>query len=334
MARVRLFANLREIAGASHVDIEGATVGEVIAALAARYGQGFDRRLETARIWKNGNEATATDPITEGDELAVIPPVSGGADLGIAGSGLESLLLIGLVAILLGANAIDTAVLAALWVGVAALWVIDLAHAASDGDFKIDYQPLLAAILVSMSSSITFGPSGLGVGVAISMVMVMGWAVVRPEARDLTIMASLALCALIASLSVGSILLARASPDGDIKIAGLLIIAVLGALDGAERRAQPRPAGRSIHDGLHRYGAGSTGCGLLCGLRPSRMVLHRIGPGRRHDCRSRYRLGLPDGTDPVGDAPGRFPVGARRPDGGRGRFHAGGVVDILSFRYR
>ena len=237
MARVRLFANLREIAGASHVDIEGATVGEVIAALAARYGQGFDRRLETARIWKNGNEATATDPITEGDELAVIPPVSGGADLGIAGSGLESLLLIGLVAILLGANAIDTAVLAALWVGVAALWVIDLAHAASDGDFKIDYQPLLAAILVSMSSSITFGPSGLGVGVAISMVMVMGWAVVRPEARDLTIMASLALCALIASLSVGSILLARASPDGDIKIAGLLIIAVLGALTGrsAER---------------------------------------------------------------------------------------------------
>ena len=237
MARVRLFANLREIAGASHVDIEGETVGEVVATLAARYGQGFSRRLETARIWKNGNEATAADPITEGDELAVIPPVSGGADLGIAGSGLEGILLVVLVAISLGANAIGAALLAAVWVGVAALWVIDIARAASDGDFKIDYQPLLAAILVSMLSSLTFGASGLGVGVAISMVMVMGWAVVRPEARDLTVMASSALCALIASLSVGSILLARVSAAGDRKVAGLLIIAVLGALTGrfAER---------------------------------------------------------------------------------------------------
>ena len=117
--------------------------------------------------------------------------------------------------------------------------MIDLARAASDGDFKIDYQPLLAAILVSMATSNAFGLSGLGVGVAIAMVMVMGWAIVRPEARDLTTIAASALCALIASLSVASILLARVSTagDGDRKIAGLLIIAVVGALTGriAER---------------------------------------------------------------------------------------------------
>ena len=232
MARVRLFASLREIAGASQLDVEGETVGDVVAALAARYGQGFTRRLETARIWKNGDEAAAGDPVTATDELAVIPPVSGGAAVGIAGSGLESLVLVGLVAILLGANALSSAVLAAAWVGVTALWVIDLARSASDGDFRIDYPPLLAAILVSMSSSITFGPSGLGVGVAISMVMVMGWAIVQPRARDLTIIVSSVLCALIASLSVGSIMLARASAEGDRKVAGLLIIAVLGALTG------------------------------------------------------------------------------------------------------
>ena len=239
MAQVRLFANLREIAGASRVDIEGETVGEVVTALASRYGRDFERRLDTARIWKNGVEGGVDDPVTDGDELAVIPPVSGGAATGMRGGGLESLLLPGLALLLLGANAIGTNFLVALWVGVTALWVIDLASASSDGDFKIDYQPLLAAILVSMATSYTFGLTGLGVGVALSMVMVMGWAIVRPEARDLTTMAASALCALIASLSVASILLARVSAagDGDRKIAGLLIIAVLGAMTGrvAER---------------------------------------------------------------------------------------------------
>ena len=122
MARVRLFASLREIAGTSQVDIEGETVGEVAAALAARYGQDFELRLETARIWKNGDAGAAADPVTDGDELAVIPPVSGGAAVEMTGGGLESLFLAGLTLLLLGANAIGTAFLVALWVGVAALW--------------------------------------------------------------------------------------------------------------------------------------------------------------------------------------------------------------------
>ena len=239
MARVRLFANLREIAGASQVDIEGDTVAEVLAALVNRYGRDFERRMETARIWKNGNEGAVDDPVTDGDELALIPPVSGGAAPGIAGGGLESLLLAGLTLLLLGANVLGVDFLVALWVGVAALWVIDLASASSDGDFKIDYQPLLAAIVVSMATSNTFGLSGLGIGVAFTVVIVMGWTIIRSRARDLTTIAASALCALIASLSVSSILLARASVSGagEGNIAGLLIVAILGAIAGrlAER---------------------------------------------------------------------------------------------------
>ena len=239
MATVRLFANLRELAGTSRLDVEGDTVAEVVAVLVTRYGREFERRLETARVWKNGNEGSAEDPVEAGDELALIPPVSGGAAPGIAGGGLESLLLAGLTLLLLGANVLGIAFLVALWVGVATLWVIDLASASSDGDFKLDYQPLLAAIVVSMAASNTFGLSGLGVGVALTIVIVIGWAIVRPAARDLTTIAASALCALIASLSVSSILLARASVsgEGEGRIAGLLIVAILGAMAGrlAER---------------------------------------------------------------------------------------------------
>lgn len=232
MARVRLFANLREMAGSSSVDVEGDTVGEVADALNARFGRDFERRLETARIWKNGREAVRADAVADGDELAVIPPVSGGAVAMVSGGGLESVFMAALVLVLLAANAYDGALFAALWVGVVALWAIDLASSASDGDFKLDYQPLLAAILVSMATAMTFGLTGLGVGAAISIVLAMGWTIFRPAARDLTVLAASALGGLIASLSVGSILLARLSESGSRKIAGLIIIAAVGALTG------------------------------------------------------------------------------------------------------
>ena len=60
--RVRLFAALREEAGASHLESEGATAGEVVDALGRRFGERADR-------------ATA---LVEGDELALLPPVAGG----------------------------------------------------------------------------------------------------------------------------------------------------------------------------------------------------------------------------------------------------------------
>ena len=239
MARVRLFASLREIAGASHVVVEGTTIREVAAALASRYGPEFASRMETSRIWRNGEEGAESDPVADGDELAVIPPVSGGASTGSPGVGLEGLILAGIAVVLLGANALGTPFLLAVWVGVAALWAADLALASSDGNFKLDYLPLWAAILVSMVATNTLGLQGLGAGLAISMLVAMGWSLVRPESRDLTIISVSVLAALVVSLSVSSILLARVSVsgDGDSKIAGLVVITLLGTLIGrlAER---------------------------------------------------------------------------------------------------
>ena len=246
MAEVRLFASLREMAGASHVVVEGETIGEVSDALAARYGPEFARRMETSRIWKNGEEGVPADPVSDSDELAVIPPVSGGA-VGSPGVGIEGVILAGVAFLLLGANVLGTPYLIAVWVGVIAFWVADLALSSAYNDFKVDYRPLWAAILVSLVATNTLGLAGLGVGSALSILIVMGWPLVMPGSRDVTVVSASVIAALVASLSVSSILLTRisASGDGDSRIAGLVIIALLGTLVGRlversrARRADP-----------------------------------------------------------------------------------------------
>jgi molybdopterin converting factor small subunit len=74
-----MFASAREAAGTGQDVIDGATVGEVLDAAVARYGAGFDRVLASCRIWVNGEAAGRDEPVRSSDEVAVLPPVSGGS---------------------------------------------------------------------------------------------------------------------------------------------------------------------------------------------------------------------------------------------------------------
>ena len=79
MIRIRLFAALREVAGAGELtDAEGRTVGEVADALGDRYGERFRRIGEVSSYVVNGERASRETPIADGDEVAILPPVSGG----------------------------------------------------------------------------------------------------------------------------------------------------------------------------------------------------------------------------------------------------------------
>jgi sulfur-carrier protein len=78
MAVLRLFAQAREAAGTGRDVVDGATVDEVLAQARARYGAGFAALLGSCRIWLNGEEADGGDPVRVDDEVAVMPPVSGG----------------------------------------------------------------------------------------------------------------------------------------------------------------------------------------------------------------------------------------------------------------
>lgn len=78
MIRVRLFASLRELAGSGDVSAGGTTVGEVVAELGARYGERFSSIAGVSSYVVNGDRATSETPVAEGDELAILPPMSGG----------------------------------------------------------------------------------------------------------------------------------------------------------------------------------------------------------------------------------------------------------------
>jgi len=76
---LRLFAAAREAAGSGRDVLPGATVGEVLDAARSRYGGPFTEVLATAQVWCNGEPCAPADPVGDGDEVAVLPPVSGGA---------------------------------------------------------------------------------------------------------------------------------------------------------------------------------------------------------------------------------------------------------------
>ena len=77
---LRLFAAAREAAGTSSITLDHDTVGEVLDAARARFGPDFTAVLAGSRVWLDGDEPCAGDatPVSEGAEVAVLPPVSGG----------------------------------------------------------------------------------------------------------------------------------------------------------------------------------------------------------------------------------------------------------------
>jgi len=79
MPVLRLFAQAREAAGTGRDVVDGATVDEVLAQARARYGTVFSTLLGSCRVWVNGEPATGAEPVGDDDEVAVLPPVSGGA---------------------------------------------------------------------------------------------------------------------------------------------------------------------------------------------------------------------------------------------------------------
>ena len=76
--RVRLFAALREMAGAGQVEAPGRTVGEVADAVCRGRGARFAAGVGVSSIVVNGERAGRDTPVAEGDEVAILPPVSGG----------------------------------------------------------------------------------------------------------------------------------------------------------------------------------------------------------------------------------------------------------------
>lgn len=85
MPLIKLFANLRKVAGTKDASITGASVSGVMTELVNRYPALAENLLENGQIRPhviitiNGHPTTDWDTlVTEQDEIAIFPPISGG----------------------------------------------------------------------------------------------------------------------------------------------------------------------------------------------------------------------------------------------------------------
>lgn len=78
VARLRLFAQAREAAGNGRIDVPDGTVSSVLQFATQTFGEQFGEVVAASQIWVNGEPADPATAVGPNDEVAVLPPVSGG----------------------------------------------------------------------------------------------------------------------------------------------------------------------------------------------------------------------------------------------------------------
>lgn len=236
MATLRLFARLRELAGSSRLEVEGATVGEVVDAAIRQVGPEFGRVVATARIWRNGDEAQTDDPVTEGDEVALLPPVSGGAVtaqvMPEVAVGVVAAMAVVLVLVNLRAG---QAWWAAAVVGAIGLWVVDVATQMEARGRAFPALAVLVSVVAGAVISESLSTTGLAIAVAVAVIVVLAWGVGIEGYREMSGVAPGVLVAMLAAAAAGSLVLTRsgATPDPqavDVFLAVVILATVLGAV--------------------------------------------------------------------------------------------------------
>lgn len=229
MVTLRLFAGLREVAGAARVEIEGDTVGEVLDGAVARFGPRFGDSLKRARVWVNGEEASREHAVRSGDELALLPPVSGGALDGGPDLALPLLPFSLIVLLVLADLAGGVAPWAAAVVLVSAVWVMDAASTASSRGRELTPVPALVTIVAALVAVHLLGAAGFGVAVAAAVILTMCWGVASEGARIVTTMAGALVVSLVAGTATAGLLLVRSEFVEGPEAAGVFLAVVAAA---------------------------------------------------------------------------------------------------------
>jgi len=209
MARLRLFANLREIAGTSTTEIPGATVGEILAAANARFGAEFERALGTAQVWVDGERAAADAVVADRSEVAVLPPVSGGTTVVQSPMILE----IGIVAVmaiaLFAANAISLQWFCVVVVLIGGVWVYDLAASADRRGLDVAFIPGFLGVLGGTLGTYRFGAMGLAVATVGAVLVTLLWSVASDRLRPIDSIVAGATISFIGAFGISALVLLR-----------------------------------------------------------------------------------------------------------------------------
>lgn len=78
MARILLLGPAHDVAGLREDVIDAPTIEAVLREAGARYGVPFEKLLDVSQVWLNGAPADRSTRVGDYDEIAVLPPVSGG----------------------------------------------------------------------------------------------------------------------------------------------------------------------------------------------------------------------------------------------------------------
>jgi molybdopterin converting factor small subunit len=237
MAKLRLFANLREIAGTSRLEVASDTVGGVIEAAGERFGSEFIRGVETSRVWINGESASMADPVTDDDEVVLIPPVSGGGQPVSAVSAVD---LVGLIPIVVAvvavlANFQSQEIWVATVVAIAAAWAMDLQAVMAARHRVFAGLAVVTASATSAMAAHVLGSAGYALSVGLAVAIGFGWAVAFPRYRQIEAFGPTVMVALFAALGTASLVLAGSahSPDPsavDVFLAAIITGVLLGAI--------------------------------------------------------------------------------------------------------
>jgi len=230
MATLRLFANLRESAGTTTADFDAATVGEMLEQATDRFGDQFGSGLGAARVWVNGEQADSTTHLTQTDEVALIPPVSGGA---VALKSVEvppNLLSVALIVALLAIAWAPLEWFVIVAVGAVLAWVWDLSDTAKlAGTGFVPFPPLISATITG-ASTYAWGFNGFAAAIALSVIIAVSWSVFDKDNREFRVTATTTLVTLVAgSASAGFILIRLLGSYAVVSFVLITIFALIGA---------------------------------------------------------------------------------------------------------
>lgn len=259
MARLRLFASLREAAGTGSVEVPGETVQEVVNRATARFGPAFAHALLTAQTWVNGERAGPATPVRDDDEIALIPPISGGTAVVRSPAGLEMALLVGVAVALFVGNALSLRWFAVAVVLTGALWGYDLAGAAGRRGLGVGAVPIILAVTGATLAAYRFGTTGMAVATVGAVLLALVWSVLTPQLRPVESIAISALLSAIGALGAGALVVLRLRSEAE-TTSFLLVVAVAVVASWVAAATDLAPV-----DPLTAGVLGALGAGVLAG---------------------------------------------------------------------
>jgi hypothetical protein len=185
------------------------------------------------------------DRVTEGDEVVLLPPVSGGDQPAVSLSSVDvkGFIPVAVAVVAVLANTQSQEIWAAALVLIAAIWAVDVGTAfeARGKDFAT-----LAVVVTAAGSAMAAhvaGGDGYALAVVLAVVVGLGWAVAFPRYRQPGVFSPTVLVALLAGLGTASLLLARSAQSPEPNATDVFLVSVIAAvvLGAVVERIPPIP---------------------------------------------------------------------------------------------